>query len=169
MPDIIIDYAISAAILAIIAWACVYITRPFFQTKWPRVISQIAVALLLFVTFILARALSEEGVNVTAENAIVLQSFVLANLAMKAIAIYLIGCYAKSVGKSPYWTFVGVLNFLIVLPLLIFGLWKTPKPNSLSHEDMKAGLRRILDDPATLPEKREWATDRLKALEAKKI
>lgn len=168
MPENILDFAITAAVLGVVAWVCVYISRPFFQKKWTKIVSQVAVVLLLFLVFSFTRALNKEDPNITAENAIFLQSFVLANLAMKSVAIYLIGCYAKSVGKSPYWTFVGVLNFLIILPLLIFGLWKAEKTNGLSKEEMIEGLRRILDDPATLPEKRDWVNDRLRTLEARK-
>ena len=167
MPNLLLDYALTAVPLAIIAWVCVYITRPFFEKKWTRILSQVVAVILLFVAFILSKGMAEDE-TIRDVDAGILLPLAIGYFAIKSIAIYLIGCYAKSVGKSPYWAFLGVLNFLLAFPLLIFGLWKTKKPNALSHEEMVEGLRKMVDDPATPTEKRDWAENRLGALEQKK-
>lgn len=44
---------------------------------------------------------------------------------MKFVSMYLISSYAKSTGKTPYWSFIAVLNIAVALFFMARWLWKT--------------------------------------------
>ena len=124
MNDVLLSLVVTSGVLALVAWICVHITRPFFASKTSRIISQTAASFLLLISFGLSKAMQSPGSGSTDE----LVSVFLIFLAIKAVAMYLIGCYAKSVGKSPYWSFIGLLNFGLALIIMASSLWRDPKP-----------------------------------------
>lgn len=167
MDGVLLDFLITAIPLALFAWLSVPLSRPFFKKKGGRIASQTAATMLLMLAFITSKALGEEATASEAATTALFIAMAFYFLA-KGVAIYLIASYAKSVGKSPYWGFVGVLNFTIALILMIFGLWKSAKPSDkdrssewLTREEMLAGLKRIIDDPDTPQDERKLASDRL--------
>ena len=169
MNEIFWDYILTAIPLAFIAWLCAFISRPYFEKKWTKITSQTVSVLLLIMVYLISKGMSEDK-NLADTNINVLLTFTASFFIMKFVAMYLIACYAKSVNKSPYWSFVGVLNFLLALPLLIFGLWKSENQSvqraqgNLTHDEMINGLKKIVDNPDTPQEKRDWATDRLASI-----
>ena len=168
MNDIFVVWVVTAIPLAFIALLCVYISRPLFMQRWVRIVSQSVAGLLLMMGYVVSKGMSADK-HLTDANTEVILVFVALVFVMKFIAMYLIASYAKSVGKSPYWSFVGLLNFILALVSLI-GLWKSekqgsqPKQRKLTREEIISGLRRMVDDPDTPPEKRDLATDRLRMI-----
>lgn len=167
MGNILLDFLTTAIPLALFAWLSVPLSRPFFKKKGARITSQTIATILLMLAFVTSKAVSGEA---TASETVSTALFIATAFYFlaKGIAIYLIASYAKSVGKSPYWGFVGVLNFTIALVLMISGLWRSAKPSDkdrsskrLTRVEMIAGLKQIIDDPSTPRDKREWASDRL--------
>jgi len=67
------------------------------------------------------------------------------------------------------------LTPLIVLVLagpLLYMIWRKPVPShvkgEVSREEMIVGLRRMIDDPQTTADRREWASSRLATLDKRK-
>ena len=123
MNSVLFDLAVSFGVLSLIALFCVYISRPFFESKVARIVSQAIASLLLLLSFGLSKAMQDSSAASTDEFIVVFLVF----LSIKAVAMYLIGCYAKSVGKSPYWSFIGLTNAGIALCFMAISLWRDPK------------------------------------------
>lgn len=120
MQGMIFNLAVEMGVLALVAWACMHASRPFFKSKSTRVVSQTIASLLLLLSFGLSKALQNSNGASTED----LVGFIILFLAIKSAAMYLIGCYAKSVGKSPYWSFIGLLNFGLAIIVMAIGLWR---------------------------------------------
>ena len=131
MNDVIVDLAITSGILALLAWVCVHTSRPFFGSKLARVISQTGASFLLLISFVISKAMQRPNEVVTDE----MFGVIIAFFAVKTVAMYLISCYAKSVGKSPYWSFVGLLNFGLALVVMATSLWRDRKAKDLRRID----------------------------------
>ena len=125
MNEVLLDLVFTSGALAVVAWICVYTTRPFFESKTSRIISQTAASFLLIISFGLSKEMQSPGGASTDDLITVFLIFI----AIKAVAMYLIGCYAKSVGKSPYWSFIGLLNVGLALIFMVSSLWRDPKPS----------------------------------------
>lgn len=126
MNTVVMEFVLTTIVLAAIAWLCVKLSRPIFLGRWAKITSQTVATVLLMMVYVLSKGMAQDDSSSEAETELILILAVIM-LVLKSIAIYLIACYAKSVNKSPYWAFAGVVNFLIALPLLIFGLWRSKK------------------------------------------
>lgn len=152
MTNIFWDFVVPAILLAAIAWLCVHISRPVFKQRWTKITSQALATLLLLIASIFTKATTSAGSsNIDDTESVVILISVI--LAIKFISMYLISCYAKSVGKSPYWAFIGVLNFYLALPILIFGLWRPKRQEKSAAGEMEQsvgalGTPLLLSDPA---------------------
>lgn len=162
--DLLLEFAFTAIPLALLAWLCVYISRPIIKQKWAKILSQTAVVFLLFVANIISKA-SQSEVNSSDTNIDLLLALFAGYFAAKFIPAYLIACYAKSVSKTPYWSFLILLNFWLVLPLMILTFWRPKKLTKLARKEKIHGLMEMIDNPETSQEKRDWATDRLQKLD----
>ena len=167
--ETLFDLVFTALPLALVALASVYLSRPLINSTTSRRVSKGTILVLLFLAFMLSKGLKEENGDGDPSSTAIWLSVVY--FLFKSVAIYIISCYARSVGKSPYWGFIGILNFVIVFALLITGLWKTKKAappaeqEGLTGEQRIDGLRRMIDNPRTTAEKREWAKERLSLIE----
>jgi hypothetical protein len=123
MNDAIVGLLFSSGILTLVAWACVYTTRPFFKSKLAKIFSQTIVSVILIISFALSKELNRTNGASNEEVLVVFTIF----LSIKSVAMYLIGCYAKSVGKSPYWSFVVLSNSLLALTFIATSLWQNKK------------------------------------------
>ena len=123
--DYWLDLIGTTLVIYVIALICAQFSRPFFSSPRSKLISQIIASLLLFIAFIFSSALRKFALNqnseeVSKEIIIVYVSIFL----LKGVGMYLISCYAKSVGKSRFWSFIGLLNFALALPIMAFSLWQ---------------------------------------------
>lgn len=160
MDSVLIDYALSTLLLSIAALICVYISRPILKKRWSRIVSQFVSVILMFIAHIFSKVVSDEGASIDENmNSLIILTCVIFSL--KFAAMYFFACYARSVFKNPYWSFVGILNILIAFPLLIFGLWNSGKRKKLTRDEMVNELKRLVDDPNTSQNMREEALARL--------
>ena len=122
------DVVLTAVPLAAFSLICVYISRPFLKTRLTRVASQTIASLLLLFAYGLSKSMSDE--QAASYELIEIIKLFAAYFISKAIAIYFIACYAKSVGKSPYWGFVGLLNFILAMVFMGAKLWRSSAKRS---------------------------------------
>lgn len=165
--EIWLNVVLTAIPSALIAWLCAYISRPVFMQRWTRIASQTLASWLLLMAYTLSKGLSAHRGAANADESALL-TIGATYFGMKFIAMYCIASYAKSVGKSPYWSFVGVLNFAIAFILLI-GFWKSKAREGVLDEIRIDRLNRIIDDPNTPQERRDWARDRLARIEGQAV
>ena len=164
MNAMLLDFVLTAIPLAMIAWLCVYISRPFPNIAWIKIATQALASFLLLVAFLISKGVSEDKSSASLDDDTLIM-IVSAYFGMKFISMYLISCYAKTVNKSPYWSFVGLLNFSLAIILMIFKLWRSGKKVKLNRDEVIGGLKAMVDDPSTAQDKRDWATNRLRSLE----
>lgn len=125
MEGILFNIVVYTMPAAILAWICTYISRPFLRSKWSRVCSQSFSVLLLLVCFGLSKSMDKMPYNgIKNIDISMIVPFLILVLVMKFLSMYLIASYAKTVEKTPYWSFVAVLSFGLSLPLMAFGLWR---------------------------------------------
>lgn len=168
MDSALLDYVVSTFLLGLAALICVFISRPILQKRWSRIASQTLSVLLMIVAYIFSKGMAESKSSPD-ENISFFLIFIILTFLFKFVAMYLIACYAKSVLKSPYWSFVGILNILIALPLLIFGLWNSGKRKKLTRDEMVNELKRLVDDPNSSQDIREEALARLRIFNKSKV
>lgn len=169
----LLDFVITASLLALIGLVCAYISRPLFTTKNIRITSQSLAVFLLLISFILSKALSEAPLTADSISEPLLW-IAGVYVVFKSVAMYLIACYAKSVNKSPYWCFVAILNVVLAVLVMWSGLWKSdgkiamPKREKMTNKEMVSALTQMIDDPDTPQETKARATERLQKIESMK-
>jgi hypothetical protein len=134
MTEILIEWAIGAIFLSLFAFMSAKLSRPLFKTRASKVISQTLASIFLFLGFSFSKSLEKSSMINDFDSYIsdVLVIFAVI-ISLKFSGMYLISCYARSVEKSPYWSFIALLNFMIALPVLIFSLWKGKSTQSESE------------------------------------
>lgn len=125
MTEILIERAIGAILLSLFAFMSAKFSRPFFKSRASKVISQTLASIFLFLGFSFSKSLEKSDMindidSYTSDVLVILAVII----ALKFSGMYLISCYARSVEKSPYWSFIAILNFAIALSVLILYLWK---------------------------------------------
>lgn len=163
MEAIILEAIATLIPLALIAFISAKLAKSWFEAKWAIIVSQTVAVILLFVAHSIARGLSSDPESLSSGTEFLVTVIAIFFLS-KGIAIYLIACFCVARGKSPYLCFVGVLNLIIALPLLVFGVWKSSRPSETKRSEMIERLEEMLDDPDLPTDRREWATDRLQKL-----
>lgn len=118
----IADFLIPFVVFSVCAYICTKLSRPFFLKRWSRILSQIIATVLLFFATAFAKKIGTFSVDPSGKDDNILFIFFLSILVMKFVSMYLIACYARSVGRNPFWAFLGVLNFGMAIGGLVY-LW----------------------------------------------
>lgn len=94
MNDVLIGLVVTSGALALVALICVHTSRPLFESKVARVISQTFASFLLLISFGLSKAMENSGSASTDDLVVVFLIF----LGVKAVAMYLIDCRGRMAG-----------------------------------------------------------------------
>ena len=150
----LLDFVITSVALAFFAWICAYASRPFFKSRWSRISSQTVAVFLLLICSVISSVLKQDiGDDVeilTDDQFEILIYIIIFIVALKSAAMYLISCYAKSVNKSPSWSFVGILTAPLALVFLVGSLWKDKKvfdDTKVDAEAVERAQKQMDEDP----------------------